>query len=66
MKFDNIFSKARDQLLWELVKDLPASVPEASEFNKLTLFGGKLEPEKARRNLMTLPWMLRKAPMVMM
>ena len=53
-------------MLQELVKDLPVSVPEASEFNKLTVFGGKLEPEEAWRNLMTLPWMLRKAPMAMM
>ena len=27
-------------MLWELVKDLPVSVPEASEFNKLAVFGG--------------------------
>jgi hypothetical protein len=27
-------------MLQELVEDLPASVPEASEFDKLTVFGG--------------------------
>ena len=42
-------------MLWELVKDLLVSVPEASEFDKLTVFGGKLEPKEALRNLMTLP-----------
>ena len=31
-------------MLRELVKDLPPSVPEASEFDKLTVFGAKLEP----------------------
>ena len=35
-------------MLQELVKDLPVSVPEASEFNKLTVFGGKLEPRKPK------------------
>ena len=28
------------KILWELVKDLPATVPEASEFNRLVVFGG--------------------------
>jgi hypothetical protein len=27
-------------MLQELVEDLPASVPEASEFDKLAVFGG--------------------------
>ena len=31
------------KMLWELVKDLPASVPEASEFNRLAVFGGSLK-----------------------
>ena len=50
----------------ELVKDIPASVPEASGFDKLAVFGAKLEPEEAQRDLMTLPWMLRKVPTAMM
>ena len=48
-------------MLQELVKDILASAPEASEFNKLAVFGGKLEPEEAQRNFddptfISKPW----------